>query len=76
MCLGIPMQVVSCNELSACCEAKGQQREVSLLLLQGEDIAVGDFLVVSAGHAIQKISEREALDAWALYEQMLAASSP
>jgi len=73
MCLGIPMQVVSRNGLAARCEAKGQQRDVSLLLLQEEDIGPGDFVVVSAGHAIQKISEAEALSAWELYDQMLAS---
>lgn len=73
MCLGIPMQVVSRNGLGACCEAKGQQRDVSLLLLEEEDIRPGDFVVVSAGHAIQKISEAEARSAWELYDQMLAS---
>jgi hydrogenase expression/formation protein HypC len=41
--------------------------------LQGEEIGPGDFVVVSAGHAIQKISEAEALSAWELYDQMLAS---
>jgi hydrogenase expression/formation protein HypC len=73
MCLGIPMQVVSRNGLAARCEAKGQERDISLLLLQDEEIDPGDFVVVTAGHAIQKISEAEAFAAWELYDQMLAS---
>jgi hydrogenase expression/formation protein HypC len=71
MCLGIPMRVLSCKGLTARCEAKGHHRDVSLLLLLEEDVGPGDFVVVSAGHALQKISEAEALSTWALYDEML-----
>lgn len=78
MCLGIPMQVKSVEGFTARCEAKGVEREVSLFMLQHEDIAAGDFVVAHLGYAIQKVSAEEAADAWAIYDEMLglAAQAP
>ncbi len=73
MCLGIPMQVKSINQFQALCEAKGVERDVSLFMLQGETITPGDYVVVSVGYAIEKISSQEAQAAWKIYDQMLAA---
>ena len=73
MCLGIPMQVREINGFMATCEAKGVYRDVSLFMLQDEDLAVDDFIVVHVGYAIQKITPQEAQTAWELYDQMLAA---
>jgi hydrogenase expression/formation protein HypC len=73
MCLGIPMQVKSIDQYQALCEAKGIERDVSLFMLQEEDISPGDFVVVHVGYAIQKISPQEAQSAWEVYDQMLAA---
>ena len=73
MCLGIPMQVLEINGFMATCEAKGVYRDVSLFMLQDENLAVDDFIVVHVGYAIQKITPQEAQTAWELYDQMLAA---
>lgn len=73
MCLGVPMQVVEHDGLTARCEAKGIERTVSLFLLQHEEIAPGDHVMVHVGYAIQKMSEAEAESAWALYDEMFAA---
>jgi hydrogenase expression/formation protein HypC len=73
MCLGIPMQVVSIDGYNARCEAKGVSREVSLFLLQGEDIHVGDHVMVHVGYAIQTMTEQEARSTWELLDEMLAA---
>jgi len=73
MCLGIPMQIRELNGFVACCEAKGVEREVNLFMLQDETIAVGDFVMVHLGYAIQKMSEYEARSAWEIYDEMLAA---
>lgn len=73
MCLGIPMQVVSVDGFVACCEAKGVQREVNLFLMQEETVIVGDYLVMHAGYATQKVTAEEAASAWEIYDQILAA---
>lgn len=71
MCLGIPMQIQRIDGFTAQCEAKGVQREVSLFMLQHEQLAAGDFVVVHVGYAIQKVSEEEAASAWELYDEMI-----
>jgi len=71
MCLGIPMQVKSVEGFTAQCEAKGVQREVSLFMLQHEDVAVDDFVVVHVGYAIQKVTREEAETAWDIYDEMI-----
>jgi hydrogenase expression/formation protein HypC len=73
MCLGIPMQVKSIDGLMAHCEAKGVEREANLLMLEADGVAVGDYVVVHLGYAMNKISPEEALAAWEIYDQMLAA---
>ena len=72
MCLGIPMQIRSIDGFVAHCEAKGVQRDVNLFMLQREELAAGDFVVVHIGHAIEKISPEAARQAWAVYDEMLA----
>jgi hydrogenase expression/formation protein HypC len=73
MCLGIPMQIIEINDLNALCEAKGVRREISLYLLQEEQVAVGDFVMVHVGYAIQKIGKSEAHSAWELHNEWLAS---
>ena len=72
MCLGIPMQIKAIDGLLARCEAKGIERDVRLLFLQGEDLRVGDFLVVERGNALERISAEHARAAWQVYDEMLA----
>lgn len=71
MCLGIPMQIQAIDGFTARCEAKGVQRDVSLFMLQHEDLAIDDFVVVHVGYAIQKITPQEARSAWEIYDRML-----
>jgi len=73
MCLGIPMQIKSIDGFTACCEAKGVERDVNLFMMQDEQLNLGDFVVVHVGYAIQKISPQEAQTAWELYDQILEA---
>jgi hydrogenase expression/formation protein HypC len=71
MCLAVPMKITSVDGFAAVCEAKGVEREVSLFMLQGEDCAPGDHVLVHVGYAIQKVSEEEARSAWELFDEML-----
>lgn len=74
MCLAIPMKIVDIDGFVARCEAKGVQREVSLFMLQGEELAVDDFVMVHVGYAIQKIAEKDALSSWELFDELLLAT--
>jgi hydrogenase expression/formation protein HypC len=71
MCLGIPMEIKTVDGFHARCEAKGVEREVSLFMLQHEEIAPGDFVLVHVGYAIQKVSAEEAAGTWEIYDEML-----
>jgi len=75
MCLAIPMQVREIQGFNARCEAKGVERDVSLFLLQDQLPAVGDFVVVHVGYAIQIIEPDVARTAWELYDEMLAGDT-
>jgi len=72
MCLGIPMQIERMDGTDARCSAKGVSRDVNLLLLAGQSLAPGDFVLVHVGYAIQKVSPAHARSAWELYDQMVA----
>jgi len=72
MCLGIPMQIKTIDGFLARCEAKGVERDVNLFMLNDDDIAVVDYVMVHIGYALQKMSEQEARSAWEIYDEMLA----
>lgn len=76
MCLGIPMQIQSIDGFVARCTAKGVEREVNLFMLQHESPAVGDFVVVHLGYAVDRVTPEEAVAAWEIYDQLLASEGP
>jgi len=69
------MQIKTITGFQCLCEARGIEREVSLFLLQGEDVAAGDFVLVHVGYAIQKVSETEAAESWELFDEILASNA-
>jgi hydrogenase expression/formation protein HypC len=66
------MQVMEINGFNARCEAKGVQREVSLFMLQHEDVRLGDYVMVHVGYALEKMTEQDARSSWEMLELMLA----
>jgi hydrogenase expression/formation protein HypC len=58
MCLGVPMQVKTIENEVAMCEIDGVQREASLMML--DDVKIGDYVLIHAGFAIEKIDDDEA----------------
>jgi hydrogenase expression/formation protein HypC len=69
------MQIIEIDGYNARCEARGVERDVSLFMLQDEDVGIDDYVVVHVGYAIQKMTPQEAQTTWELYDQMLAAES-
>lgn len=59
MCVGVPMQVVSRDGDDIVAEVDGVRRSASLMML-GDEVNVGDFLIIHAGFAIAKLDEEEA----------------
>ncbi|MCK4865794.1 MAG: HypC/HybG/HupF family hydrogenase formation chaperone [Gammaproteobacteria bacterium] len=74
MCLAIPMQIIEIDGYVARCEAKGVRREVSLFMLQDEELAIDDFVMVHVGYAIQKVTEKDARSSWELLDEILVAT--
>jgi hydrogenase expression/formation protein HypC len=72
MCLAIPMQITAVDGLSARCEARGIERDISLFMLQDEPPVIGDYVMVSVGQAVRKVSEEDARLSWELYDLILA----
>jgi hydrogenase expression/formation protein HypC len=58
MCLGIPMKVVEVHGDRGMVEIGGVKREASFQLL--ENVKIGEYVLVHAGYAINKIDEEEA----------------
>jgi hydrogenase expression/formation protein HypC len=52
------MQVKTIENEVAVCEIDGVQREASLMMI--DDVQVGDYVLIHAGFAIEKINEDEA----------------
>ena len=65
------MQLTRIDGLQARCEAKGVERDVSLLMLEGEPLVLGDFVLVHVGYALQRVSAEEARSTWELLDEVL-----
>ena len=65
MCLAIPLELVEINGNTAIGEAMGMRREIRVDFI--ENPKVGDYVIVHAGFAIERLPEQQAvedLDAW------------
>lgn len=60
MCLGIPMRIVSRTGDEAVAESGEVRKKIRLDLLAEAD--VGDYVLVHAGYAIERVDEKEALE--------------
>ena len=69
MCLAIPSKVVQIRDKMATIDLSGVRRDVSLLLLS-EEAAVGDYVLVHAGFAIQRIDPEAAEEALKLIREI------
>ena len=67
MCLAIPSKIVKIENNVATIDVDGVQRETSLMLL--EDPQIGDYVIVHAGFAINKLNEEDALESLKLLRE-------
>jgi hydrogenase expression/formation protein HypC len=70
MCLAIPSKITKIENEMAVIDVDGVQRQASLLLLSG--VQVGDYVIVHAGFAIQKIDEAAARETLRLLKEAAA----
>lgn len=69
MCLAVPAEVLELKESElALIEIGGVRMDISLMLLDG--VEVGDYVLVHAGFAIEKIDAHEAQKTLELFEEV------
>ncbi len=68
MCLGIPVKVLQKQGKDGVGEFKGVKRNISFALL--DDARVGDYVILHAGFAIQKLDSKEAKKTLELFEEL------
>ena len=73
MCLAVPSEIIAVNGLMATIDVGGARRDVSLMLLP-EEARVGEFVIVHAGFAIQKIDREAGLEAHRLLKELVESA--
>ena len=71
MCLGVPMKIISKEGENVVAEVDGVQKEASVMLL-GEEVAVGDYIIVHAGFAISRLDEEYAEETLRLMREVFS----
>ena len=68
MCLAIPMKITGIAGNAATVEIEDVRQEISLMLV--DDARVGDYVIVHAGFAIQKLDEEAAQETIQYFREM------
>lgn len=70
MCLAVPSKIIEIKGMMATIDVYGARRDVSLLLLP-EDVDIGDYVLVHAGFAIQRVDREAAREAQRLINEII-----
>lgn len=69
MCLAVPSEVVEILENNiALVDVGGARRRISVSLV--DDVSIGDYVLVHAGFAIEKVDKVEAMKTMELFEEL------
>ena len=69
MCLAIPAQVVELRDGdNAVVDLAGVRKEISLALV--DNVAIGDYVIVHVGYALNKLDPEEAAKTLALFVEL------
>ena len=71
MCLAVPLKLIEINGKNAIGEAMGMTRQLRVDFIK--EPKVGDYVMVHAGFAIERLSEGQALTDLEAWEEMEAA---
>jgi hydrogenase expression/formation protein HypC len=71
MCLGIPMLILERSGNDAVVESGGVRKSIRLDLI--DRAAIGDYVLIHAGYAIEKLDTVEALETLELIRQVYRA---
>ncbi|QAA34460.1 HypC/HybG/HupF family hydrogenase formation chaperone [Clostridium manihotivorum] len=70
MCIAVPLEVIELYEEEALVSYKGVKMKVNIFLL--EEVTVGDYVLVHAGCAIEKLDKKQAEETKLLFDQTLS----
>ena len=70
MCLAVPMRIIEIDGTRAKAEVGGVLYQANLDFLS--DVKVGDYIIVHAGFAIEKLDETVALENLAAWQEVAA----
>lgn len=70
MCLAVPMRLLEMNPPEAIVEISGVRRKINLALLSPDDLEIGDYVIVHAGFAIQKLDRTDAEERLKIFREM------
>ena len=73
MCLAVPSKIIEINDQVAKVDVDGVIRETSIMLM--DDVKIGDYVIVHAGFAINKIDEEAALQTLEDMRSILASEA-
>lgn len=68
MCLAVPLKLIEINGKTAIGEAMGMQREIRVDFIP--EPKIGDFVIVHAGFAIERLPEQQAMDDLEAWEEI------
>jgi hydrogenase expression/formation protein HypC len=71
MCLSVPAKIVQVDKNMAKAEVGGLLREISIDLCP--EVAVGEYVLIHAGFAVQRLDEKEAKETLELLKQLAEA---
>lgn len=74
MCLSIPSKVVRISDDKTMCtvDTMGVQRDANLMMMEEEDVTIGDYVLLHIGFVMNKIDEDEAIKSIDTYKELLA----
>jgi hydrogenase expression/formation protein HypC len=73
MCLGIPGKIIAIVDEAnriAKVDVSGAKRNISMVLLEPGEVAVGDWVLIHVGLAISKLNEQEAQETYRLLQEL------
>ena len=68
MCLAVPLRLITINGNDAVGEAMGMRRKVRVDLIS--EPKIGDYVMVHAGFAIERLAEEQALEDLETWEEL------
>jgi len=69
MCLAVPSKIIEIDGYMATVDVMGLRKQVSLMLLP-EEPKIGEYVLVHAGFAINKMEPQEAEEALKIFEKI------